>query len=324
MRLLFDERGIACACKLAFAAFHVTAKLAFGLSDAFASLCRLFVYSVHSGIGNDSSLMSLLARHNTLRLFCRIIVASGLFVALAQEPKHYTCVRAPSAVRVDGRLDDTAWRAAAWTDSFIDIRGGDAPAPRFRTRAKLLWDDDYLYIAAELEESHVWATLTAHDSVIFHDNDFEVFLNPTGDTRNYFEFEINALNTGWDLFLPKPYRQGGRADNSWEIPGLRTAVAVEGTLNDARDRDRAWTVEIAFPWTAFRERSGAGRPKPGEEWRINFSRVEWQTRVVDGKYEKLPGLKEDNWVWSPQGEINMHIPEKWGVVKFVLAADKRR
>ena len=57
-------------------------------------------------------------------------------------------------------------------------------------------------------------------------------------------------------------------------------------------------------------------PKPGAEWRINFSRVEWQVRVVGGKYEKVPGLKEDNWVWSPQGVVNMHVPEKWGYVRF--------
>lgn len=180
----------------------------------------------------------------------------------------------------------------------------------------MLWDDDYLYIAAQLEEPDVWATLTAHDSVIFRDNDFEVFLNPTGDTRNYFEFEMNALNTGWDLFLPKPYRERGKADNSWEIPGLRTAVAIEGTLNDPSDRDRGWTLEISFPWTAFQARSGKGRPNSGDEWRINFSRVEWQTKVVDGRYQKIPNTPEDNWVWSPQREINMHIPERWGYVKF--------
>jgi hypothetical protein len=180
----------------------------------------------------------------------------------------------------------------------------------------MLWDDRYLYIAADLEEPHVWATLTTHDSVIFHDNDFEVFLNPTGDTLNYFEFEMNALNTGWDLFLPKPYKKGGRADNSWEIPGLQTAVAVDGTLNDPRDRDRGWTLEIAMPWSAFTARSARGRPKPGDEWRINFSRVEWQVDIVDGKYRKRPGLKEDNWVWSPQGLIDMHVPERWGYLRF--------
>ena len=162
----------------------------------------------------------------------------------------------------------------------------------------------------------VWATLTEHDSVIFRDNDFEVFLNPSGDGRNYFEFEINALNTGWDLFLPKPYREGGKADNSWEIPGLRTAVHVNGTLNDPRDRDRGWTVEIAFPWSSFASRAPVARPKPGDEWRINFSRVEWHTNVENGKYVKPKGEKEDNWVWSPQGLINMHVPDRWGFVRF--------
>lgn len=181
----------------------------------------------------------------------------------------------------------------------------------------MLWDDNYFYVGAELAEPDVWGTLTGHDSVIFRDNDFEVFLNPTGDSLNYFEFEINALNTGWDLFLPKPYRQGGKADNSWEIPGLLTAVSVNGTLNDSRDRDHGWSVELAFPWSAFTGPSGAPRPAPGTEWRVNFSRVEWQVRSVNGRYEKLPGLKEDNWVWSPQGEVDMHRPERWGFVEFV-------
>ena len=260
--------------------------------------------------------MSFFARHINLRLFTRMVLASGLFFAFAAEPKGYDCPRAAASIRIDGKLDDSAWQSAPWTDFFVDIEGDAKPAPRFRTRAKMLWDDEHFYIAAELEEPDVWATLTAHDSVIFRDNDFEVFLNPTGDTLNYFEFEINALNTGWDLFLPRPYRKGGKADNSWEIPGLRTAVAIDGTINDPRDRDRGWTLEIAFPWKAFVERSGTGRPSPGEEWRVNFSRVEWRHDVVDGKYVKRPGLKEDNWVWSPQGLIDMHVPEHWGYVRF--------
>ena len=179
----------------------------------------------------------------------------------------------------------------------------------------MLWDDEYFYVAAELEEPDVWATLTLHDSVIFRDNDFEVFLNPSGDTRNYFEFEVNALQTSWDLFLPKPYREGGTADNSWEIPQMRLAVWVDGTINDPASRDRGWTVEMAFPWAAFRERSGRSKPQPGDVWRVNFSRVEWRTAVAGGKYAKQPG-PEDNWVWSPQGVIDMHRPERWGYVRF--------
>ena len=119
-----------------------------------------------------------------------------------------------------------------------------------------------------------------------------------------------------DLFLSKPYRQGGSADNSWEIPGLLTAVQVDGTLNDPRGRDRGWTVEIAFPWTAFASRAPVERPSAGDAWRVNFSRVEWHTDIVDGKYVKVPGKPEDNWVWSPQGLIDMHVPEHWGYVHF--------
>jgi len=246
----------------------------------------------------------------------RAILVLFATAAFCQTPLHYTCNRATTPIRIDGKLDDAGWRNAAWTDDFVDIQGAGHPTPRFRTRAKMLWDDRYFYVAAELVEPHVWATLTEHDSVIFHDNDFEVFLNPSGDSLNYFEFEMNALNTGWDLFLSKPYRQGGSADNSWEIPGLLTAVQVDGTLNDPRGRDRGWTVEIAFPWTAFASRAPVERPSAGDAWRVNFSRVEWHTDIVDGKYVKVPGKPEDNWVWSPQGLIDMHVPEHWGYVHF--------
>lgn len=249
-----------------------------------------------------------------MKLFLTLSVACACLFA---QPKQYDCHRADSPIKIDGRPDDAAWSKAAWTDAFIDIVGENHAKPRFQTRMKMLWDDEYLYIAAELEEPHVWATLTAHDSVIFRDNDFEVFLNPTGDGLKYFEFEVNALNTGWDLFLGKPYKQGGKADNSWEMPGYKSAVAIDGTLNDPRDQDKGWSVELALPWSAFVERSGKGRPSAGDVWRMNFSRVEWQVRVADGKYEKVPGTKEDNWVWSPQGAVNMHVPEKWGVVRFL-------
>jgi hypothetical protein len=251
-----------------------------------------------------------------MKYIAAVCLLSMLVAGAESEPKRYECRRTTQPPKIDGTIEEAEWQRAPWSEAFVDIEGDAKPAPRFRTRMKMLWDDQNLYIAAELEEPQVWATLTEHDSVIFRDNDFEVFLNPSGDTRNYFEFEINALNTSWDLFLPKPYLKGGKADNSWDVPGLRTAVHIDGTLNDAQDRDRGWTVEIAMPWSAFEARSGYGRPRSGQDWRVNFSRVEWRTETVDGKYRKLPG-KEDNWVWSPQGVVNMHVPEKWGFVRFV-------
>lgn len=248
-----------------------------------------------------------------------VIFALARAFGAGPAPERYLCVRAGHPIVIDGRLNDTPWRRAPWTGDFIDIEGDAQPRPRFRTRVKMLWDNEYLYVGAEIEEPHVWATLTRHDSVIFHDNDFEVFIDPNGDTLEYYEFEINALNTGWDLFLPKPYRHGGKARNEWEIPGLRTAVTVNGTLNNPSDRDRGWTVEIAFPWRALAEYAHKPvPPRDGDEWRVNFSRVEWRHEIVEGRYRKVKGLKEDNWVWSPQGVVNMHLPEHWGYVRFTV------
>src|SRR5262245_20412366 len=235
-------------------------------------------------------------------------------------PRGYVCYRAPQPIRIDGRIDEEAWQAAPWSEPFVDIEGDKQPPPRFRTRMKMLWDDEQLYIAAELEEPHVWATLTKHDSVIFQDDDFEVFLDPDGDNHLYAELELNALNTTWDLLLTKPYKDGGKAINAWEITGLKSAVRIDGTLNDPQDNDRGWTVEIRWPWTGLKELSGgAVPPKDQDRWRVNFSRVEWDTRVVGGKYEKVKGRPEHNWVWSPQGVIDMHRPERWGYVQFSTA-----
>ena len=246
--------------------------------------------------------------------------------ALPFAPRHYVAYRAASRIHVDGKLDEPAWAAAAWSEPFVDIEGGSRPRPRFRTRAKMLWDDESFYLAAEMEEPDVWGTLTERDAVIFHDNDFEIFIDPDGDTHAYYELEVNALGTPWDLLLIKPYRDGGPAIHAWDIAGLQIGVDVHGTLNRPGDRDEGWSVEIAMPWKILKEAApGQKPPKPGDRWRVNFSRVEWQVDVTDGRYTKRlkPGttepLPEDNWVWSPQGAIDMHMPERWGYVQFSSA-----
>src|SRR5262249_54252544 len=109
-------------------------------------------------------------------------------------PRGYVCYRARTPITIDGRLDDAAWADAPWSEPFRDIEGDRKPEPPLRTRMKMLWDDSALYIAAELDELHVWATLKDHDAVIFHDNDFEVFLDPDADSHLYGELELNALN----------------------------------------------------------------------------------------------------------------------------------
>jgi hypothetical protein len=254
----------------------------------------------------------------------RSLGASGQPADAAQQstqPRGYVSYRTATPLEIDGKLNDAAWRSAAWSDAFVDIEGSAKPAPSQVTRVKMLWDAEYFYIGAELAETHLWATLTKHDSVIFKDNDFEVFIDPNGDNHEYYELELNALGTTWDLLLTKPYKDDGKAVNGWEIAGMKSGVSLDGTLNNSSDTDRGWTVELALPWKALGEL--ARRPSPpgdGDQWRVNFSRVQWQLIPKGKSYEKVPGTKEANWVWSPQGVIDMHRPERWGYVQFSTAA----
>ena len=238
-------------------------------------------------------------------------------------PEQYVCYKTDMSINIDGKMNESIWQHAEWTKDFVDIEGHLKPKPRFRTRAKKLWDDQYFYIFAEMEEPDVWATLKKRDSIIFYDNDFEVFIDPNGDTHRYYELEINSFSTEWDLFLDKPYRDDCRAVHFWDIGGMKSNVHVDGTINRPGDKDKGWTLEIALPWAALKECADKDAPpKTGDQWRVNFSRVEWQVEAKNNKYEKVINpetgkpFPEDNWVWSPQGVINMHYPEMWGFVQF--------
>jgi hypothetical protein len=236
-------------------------------------------------------------------------------------PKHYIVNKINDQINIDGKDDELAWSNAIYSDDFIDIEGDKIP--RQKTNVKMLWDDKFLYVFAKLYENHIWGDITKRDEVIYYNNDFEVFINPNDDVFSYGEIEINALGTEWDLFLNRPYRLKGKADSSWDINGLKSAVDMSGTLNDPNDLDDYWTVEIAIPLKEIEKLNTSIKDEKvisGDVWRINFSRVNWDFEINNGVYSRKKEngkyLPEYNWVWSPQGIINMHVPENWGYLVF--------
>ena len=137
----------------------------------------------------------------------------GLLKKYAQRlstPRHYICYRTNENIKIDGKLNEKSWAKAADTESFVDISGDGFPKPIYDTKARLMWDDNYLYVSAVMEEPNIVANLTQRDTIIYHDNDFEVFLDPTGDGQNYFEIENNARGVIFDLMLDRAYRRVAR------------------------------------------------------------------------------------------------------------------
>lgn len=290
-------------------------------------------------------MISRLAR--AVALAALAVVASSIDCSFASTyPRQVVAYKSDGSDLVgSGRLDAPAWTAVGFSDPFVDI--ATATPPRLETRVKVRWDDSFLYIGALLAEPDVWANIsyTCHcispseDQVIFHDNDFEIFVDADGSNHFYKETEVNAANGNgttatWDLCLAKPYDDGGSENSSrvfgaagWDMqPPLHVKTFTDGVLNVPGSGATHWSVELALPLADLAYNTSARvPPRAGDQWRINFSRVEWAVKVVDGRFQKFPSCQscsppgspsEDNWVWSRQGAVAMHLPERWGVLQF--------
>lgn len=257
------------------------------------------------------------------QLYFTIFLCIG-FCSLLQvqaQVKSYNVYKAKKPIQMDGKLQDRQWKKAKWIKDFEDIEGENKPAPLLKTKVKMLWDDTYLYFAVYLQEPDLWATLKNHDDIIFRDHDFEIFLDPNNDQEKYFEIEVNAFGQVMDLFMYKPYKKGGKYDMNWNTTGTKLVVRCLGTINNNLDKDKGWIIEMALPFECLAKEGRNHLPTPNQPWRLNFSRVQWTLeKEASGYTKKLQSngkpIAEHNWVWSPTGVVDIHLPEKWGLLNF--------
>ncbi|MCE5250431.1 SUMF1/EgtB/PvdO family nonheme iron enzyme [bacterium] len=233
-------------------------------------------------------------------------------------PRFYVVYRASGPITIDGVITEKAWQDAKWTEPFEDHQSPYAPEPWKMTRVKILYDEKYLYIAAQLQEENVWGHITKRDSIVYYDNDFEIFLDPTANAVDYFEFELTCLNTMFDMFHENDNNRGALADRKYDSPGTRHAVNVQGTLNYHYDTDDGWTVEIEIPFEDLRSWNPKMTlpVKRGDLWRVNFSRVEYLHIYNQLFPYLLPYSSCEDWVWNTVHAGSLHIPEMWGKVLF--------
>jgi len=253
---------------------------------------------------------------------------------------HYTAYYVPRPLQINGRLDDLVWQHAPRSPRFVDLVTGEPTI--HDTRASVLWDDDFLYVGFWVEEPFLAATMTERDDPIWQENDVEVFI---AGKDAYYEFEINPLGTIYEAFFiwEDSYEKGGFADApefsrhapgarpwngvgytshprgprigffQWDLPGMRSAVATDGNINDPTTRDRGWTAEVAFPWSGLEWLArGDGRavpPREGDVWRMDFSRFN-QIK------EAPPARDSGGWAWSAHGVWDSHVPECFPYIHF--------
>ncbi|GLC82299.1 carbohydrate-binding family 9-like protein [Lacrimispora brassicae] len=263
-----------------------------------------------------------------------------------KEISTYICKRTKDPIVIDGNLEKDVWKRAEKSARFIDVIDG-APA-LYDSRAALLWDNENLYAGFWCEEPFVKATLTKRDSLIFNENDIEIFIDG-GDT--YYEFELNALNTVYEVFyvwqdayLSKDVYQndpkfsllkkeaftfGGNHDRNastfwtgtndrkvryafmdWDFEGLQTAVQINRENGSEEGVSKSWFAEIAFPWKGMKDLANGRSLPPREQdiWRMFMGRYE--TLRLNGKEQSV------GWAMDQVGTDDNHAPERFTKIVF--------
>ncbi|WP_212768192.1 carbohydrate-binding family 9-like protein [Larkinella sp. C7] len=254
--------------------------------------------------------------------------------------EQYTAYRTLKPPMIDGKLDEEIWTKIPRSPRFVDLVSGGKTL--HDTRAAVCWDQENLYVAFWVEEPYINAKLANHNDPIYSENDVEVFI---AGKDTYYEFEINALGTRYEAFFiwQDAYEKGGFGQDSrfalsnpavrkfngvgfkshprglrygsWDFrfPGLQSAVFVDGTLNNNQDRDRKWTVELAFPWKSMGDLAKADHralpPKNNDVWRLDFSRFNTYK-------EAAPSNDHGGWAWNSHRVWDSHVPECFPMIRF--------
>ncbi len=173
---------------------------------------------------------------------------------------------------IDGKLDEPAWTTASVLDGFHTIIDGESRPAASRTKVRVLRDDEYLYISAELEDKDIIAFHTEKNSRTWEDDVFEVFIKPLEDKHGYYEFHVTPRNTTLQLYIPERNFKKNFRDLIFEGE-MKSAVDVRGRLNNRAVKDDGWTAEIAIPFSAFKDT--APPPGDGTEWTVAFCRYDY-------------------------------------------------
>jgi|GEM_PF-2483767 len=194
----------------------------------------------------------------------------------------YKCRSATGPVKIDGLLDDAAWKDAPFSARFIRRRYSvpDMP-PNIRTRMKMLHDKHNLYVGVECSDSDIWSTFTERDDPVMFEEAAVVFVDPLGNGRDYYGFYVNPLNAMLDLKLPSSTLEMRKKIwlecTRWNGEGIEHAVQVDGTVNKRNDEDSGWTLEIKLPFDTL-----GVRPMPGDSWRVQVGRIKKPRMSVIG------------------------------------------
>lgn len=213
----------------------------------------------------------------------------------------YQVRRASAPVVVDGKLNDAAWKNAGILE--LQFPWSEQTGAKQKTIARILWDDQFLYVGYECDDSDIVAHYLERDDPTYKDDAVEFFVNPDPSQTFYYGMEMNARAVLFDYFYAFPRLLLKRLN----LTGVQLATNIRGTLNQTGDKDQGWSLEVAVPWVNYEELAKKLPPEAGSTWTANLNR--W-----DGTE---PHRRLSLWSDSGMDKPSPHNPERFGKLVFV-------
>lgn len=226
-----------------------------------------------------------------------------------EEVIELTTLQAPERVglmTIDGELIEADWDEAVQSDVFVHPNTAEINLS-INTRARALWDAEFLYLGLTTTDTDIWAEATERDSELWEEAEaFEIMLDAEGDGRNYLEIQINALGTIFDAQFPQVEGRHPRAEleKVANIEGMVVAVHVNGAATPNDEGDAGWSVEVQIPWSSIPD--FGSRARRGNSIRANFFR-----------FDRDSNEAHQTVAWVPVHSGTFHQPALFGEIQLV-------
>jgi hypothetical protein len=175
-------------------------------------------------------------------------------------------VQVTDAIRIDGVLDDNAWRNAVPATDFTQSEPRDGQPATEATEVMVAFDDQFLYIGARMRDSNPRREIVNDIRKDFREDDqddFEVIIDTFRDRRNGYVFIVNPEGGRVDRQIAN---EGREINSSWDaVWDVKTQRGPDG-----------WTAEFRIPFRTLRFDPGVD-----QSWGVNFSRrIRWKNEIT--------------------------------------------
>ena len=229
-------------------------------------------------------------------------------LVIGQQPV-YKVARAGETIKVDGKMDEDAWKKAQVV-SFDNFFRNDKPVDKQKSKFRMLWDSTSIYLFYECEDSSLTSRETNFDGRPYLDDCAEFFVVPVPDSLYmHFGFEINITKAAYDYIVLWRYYNNRTLFISGYNPTYKVEATYDGTINNGKDKDKGWTMEFQIPFSALNNFQNVLRPKAGVRWA--FQAVRQDRNLVDDRFRSTSTLFP-----IYETRLDVHQPARFGLMEF--------